>query len=45
MLHPGSISLGCITVDKNNEELMQGYALINSLLQSQDGRNTLEVIP
>jgi hypothetical protein len=45
MLHPGSVSLGCITVDKNNEELMQGYGLIDSLLQREDGRNSLEVTP
>jgi hypothetical protein len=45
MLHPGSVSLGCITVEKTDESLMQGYESIDSLLQSEDGRNTLDVIP
>jgi hypothetical protein len=45
MIHPGSISLGCITIDKYDERLMQDYELIDSLLQREEGRNTLEVVP
>jgi hypothetical protein len=44
MLHPGSMSLGCITVDSGNEALMKAYEELNSLLEAENGRNTLEVV-
>jgi len=44
-LHPGGISLGCITADKNNKPVMDQYKLINNLLIREDGSNRLKVVP
>jgi RHS repeat-associated protein len=44
-LHPGGISLGCITADKNNSAVMDQYKLINNLLIREDGSNGLKVVP
>jgi RHS repeat-associated protein len=44
-LHPGSISLGCITADKKNVNAMKQYAGVNKLLVSEDGANSLVVKP
>jgi hypothetical protein len=44
-LHPGSISLGCITTNKNDPQAMQQYQQLNQLLQSEDGNNWLLVAP
>jgi hypothetical protein len=44
-LHPGSISLGCITTDKKNVNAMKQYAVVNQLLVSEDGANSLVVKP
>jgi RHS repeat-associated protein len=44
-LHPGSISLGCITTDKKNVNAMKRYAGVNKLLVSENGANTLVVKP
>jgi hypothetical protein len=44
MLHPGRLSLGCITTDKNNKAAMQQYRAINQLLKQENGRNWLRVI-
>jgi hypothetical protein len=41
MLHPGRMSLGCITVDKYDEELMKKYADLNQLLLNEQGSNSL----
>ena len=43
--HPGSMSLGCITADKTDPELMKQYAENNALLLSEDGSNFLTVVP
>ncbi len=43
--HPGSMSLGCITADKTDPELMKQYAENNALLLSEDGSNLLTVVP
>jgi hypothetical protein len=45
MLHPGSISLGCITVDRRNQELMRQYNRMHQLLESEAGSNFLMVTP
>jgi hypothetical protein len=44
-LHLGSISLGCINVDKKNPGAAQQYHEMNRLLQSEDGSNYLTVVP
>ncbi len=44
-LHPGSVSLGCITTDKKNANAMEQYAGVNKLLLSENGANTLVVKP
>lgn len=44
-LHPGSISLGCITTDKNNPRAMEQYYKLFDLLMSEDGNNWLLVAP
>jgi RHS repeat-associated protein len=44
-LHPGSVSLGCITTDKNNPFAMDQYGQVHNLLQSESGSNALEVVP
>ncbi|PPD45241.1 MAG: hypothetical protein CTY16_10540 [Methylobacter sp.] len=44
-LHPGLISLGCITASKENPTVMGQYNNINDLLRRESGNNTLEVIP
>jgi hypothetical protein len=45
MLHPGGISLGCITADRNNPDAMKQYDAVNSLLDSEKGSNSLKVSP
>ena len=44
-LHPGTLSLGCITADPNDPNTMKQYDLLHALLQSEDGANTLTVAP
>ncbi|MBT9539680.1 MAG: DUF2778 domain-containing protein [Thiobacillus sp.] len=44
MLHPGQISLGCITADPENIKTMRQYNRIDSLLQRENGSNTLKVM-
>ncbi len=44
-LHPGSVSLGCITTDKNNPFAMDQYGQVHNLLQSESGSNALDVVP
>jgi hypothetical protein len=43
MLHPGTVSLGCITVDSRNPDAMLLYDEIHKLLQSEDGDNWMTV--
>jgi RHS repeat-associated protein len=45
MLHPGGLSLGCITADKKNKAVMEQYGGINQLLQQEKGHNRLRVNP
>jgi hypothetical protein len=45
MLHPGHVSLGCITALKDSESLMDVYNKLNQLLLSEDGSNILTVTP
>ena len=45
MLHPGSVSLGCITSDKHNAGAMSQYNDVNNLLRSESGSNYLKVVP
>ena len=45
MLHPGSVSLGCITTDKGNDAAIAQYNALHSLLWRERGANTLEVRP
>jgi RHS repeat-associated protein len=44
-LHPGGISLGCITADKNDPNVMFQYNQINNLLNQEAGDNHLNVKP
>jgi len=44
LLHPGSISLGCITADESNSATMNQYYLIHNLLKSEAGSNNLHVV-
>jgi RHS repeat-associated protein len=44
-LHPGSISLGCITTNKTDPNAMQQYNDVNNLLNQENGSNALTVIP
>jgi len=44
-LHPGNVSLGCITADKKNVNAMKQYAGVNKLLTAEKGANTLVVKP
>ncbi|MET3521489.1 MAG: DUF2778 domain-containing protein [Mesorhizobium sp.] len=44
-LHPGGISLGCITADKEDPDAMEQYQGINDLLKNEDGNNHLQVVP
>jgi Protein of unknown function (DUF2778) len=44
MLHPGSVSWGCITIYSRNTELMQRYQSIHNFLRSE-GSNTMTVVP
>jgi uncharacterized protein RhaS with RHS repeats len=44
-LHPGGISLGCITADKKNEDAMKQYQNVNDLLNREIGNNHLRVVP
>ena len=43
MLHPGTVSLGCITADPTNPKTMRQYDRIDRLLQRENGANTLTV--
>ncbi|MGD9641943.1 MAG: RHS repeat-associated core domain-containing protein [Elusimicrobiales bacterium] len=43
MLHPGGISAGCITADKNDLHLMGQYNAIRKLLDNEVGKNILIV--
>lgn len=44
MLHPGSNSMGCITIDKNNPEALSQYDAIKYMLR-RDSHNKVFVIP
>jgi RHS repeat-associated protein len=44
-LHPGSLSLGCITTNKTDQQAMQQYDAVNGLLNQENGSNHLTVIP
>jgi RHS repeat-associated protein len=44
-LHLGSISYGCVTGGKSNPTVVKQYNEINQLLQSENGDNTLTVVP
>ena len=44
-LHPGGVSLGCITAEINNERAMNDFLTNNNLLSSENGSNTLVVKP
>ena len=44
-LHPGSFSLGCITADKTNSNVMDQYRKLNELLNSENEDNHLVVKP
>ena len=44
-LHPGGTSLGCITADKKSPDAMDMYRTINDLLNRENGRNHLVVVP
>ena len=43
--HPGTVSQGCITALKTDPDVMKQYADNNALLLSEDGSNTLSVVP
>ena len=43
--HPGVQSLGCITADITDPEVMKQYLENNALLLNEDGSNTLRVVP
>jgi RHS repeat-associated protein len=45
VLHPGSRSWGCITVDKSDNGVMKYYNLLDSLLNSESRSNYLTVTP
>jgi RHS repeat-associated protein len=45
MLHPGGVSLGCITTNKNDPTAMSQYMGINNMLNRDLGNNTLSVVP
>ena len=44
-LHPGTVSLGCITTDKDDPQAMQQYQQVFNFLQSENGDNWLLVAP
>ncbi|QAU24389.1 DUF2778 domain-containing protein [Dyella sp. M7H15-1] len=44
-LHPGGISLGCITADKKSQDAMKQYQNVNDLLNRENGDNHLRVVP
>jgi RHS repeat-associated protein len=44
-LHPGGLSLGCITTNRKDVNAMKQYAGVNKLLMSEQGANTLVVKP
>jgi uncharacterized protein RhaS with RHS repeats len=44
MFHPGRNSLGCITVDIEDRDLMERYDVLHNLLLQEDGSNTLKVV-
>ena len=43
-LHPGSVSLGCITVDKNNVFALRNYEQVHNLLKKDHPVNKLKVV-
>jgi RHS repeat-associated protein len=45
MFHLGSVSKGCITVDKFDPDLTKQFDRINEMLIGEDGHNTLTVEP
>ena len=45
MFHPGTMSLGCITVDRMDPELMKQYLEMHNLLLRDEGSNSLNVEP
>jgi uncharacterized protein RhaS with RHS repeats len=45
MFHPGVMSLGCITVDKTDPDLMKQYLDVHDLLLKDEGSNSLTVQP
>jgi RHS repeat-associated protein len=44
MLHPGGMSLGCITTNKKNQAAMQQYFILDNLLRGEIGKNVLYVV-
>lgn len=45
LLHPGSVSLGCITFRTDNEIRLKQYNDLHEFLRSEQGNNWLKVIP
>ncbi len=45
MFHLGSVSKGCITVDKFDPELTKQFDRIHEMLMGEDGHNTMTVEP
>jgi type VI secretion system (T6SS) effector TldE1-like protein len=45
LLHPGTQSKGCITVDRTKPEALAAYKAVNDLLRSEVGDNFLTVVP
>jgi hypothetical protein len=45
MFHPGIVSQGCITADKNDTDLMDRFNDMHNMLLGEDGKNTLTVAP
>jgi len=45
MLHPGSVSKGCITAARANDAAMKQYKSANELLLKESKDNTLTVVP
>ena len=43
LLHPGTISAGCITVERNDPNAMKQLEDVNALLLEEDGDNKLKV--
>ena len=45
LLHPGTVSWGCITVDRHDQSAMELYNELHGLLTREDGANKLRVVP